>query len=340
MNYGIANTNGKPSEEKSFSILQAALDGGITALDTARAYGDSEQVIGRFLKQYKGATPAIVTKIRKLEGSTPKELEKFVTDSIETSLENLGVNKVDAVMLHGAKDPTIHGRACADAVKSLLDHGYTDQVGVSVYTAEDISEMLRYDIFSVTQAPISIFDQRLIACGAVDALKDRGYTVFVRSVFLQGLFFLDPDKLEDPILQEYAADKIRLVQRIARENRLTEDESILESAALLHSVVGAHLARVKYGCEDEEIIAAILSHTTGKAGMSKLAMAVWLADTIEPTRAPYPLLDKTRMLAGLSLEKAMIASLEGTLQHVRKKGYVVHSATVETLDWLKTLQVE
>ena len=86
-----------------------------------------------------------------------------------------------------------------------------------------------------------------------------------------------------------------------------------------------------------DILAAILSHTTGKPGMSQLAMAVWLADTIEPTRAPYPLLDKTRMLAGLSLEKAMITSLEGTLQHVRKKGDAVHPATVETLDWLKSL---
>ena len=127
------------------------------------------------------------------------------------------------------------------------------------------------------------------------------------------------------------------MQRIAQENRLTEDESILESGALLHSVVGAYLARTKYGCDDADILAAILSHTTGKPGMSQLAMAVWLADTIEPTRAPYPLLDKTRMLAGLSLEKAMITSLEGTLQHVRKKGDTVHPATVETLDWLKSL---
>lgn len=128
------------------------------------------------------------------------------------------------------------------------------------------------------------------------------------------------------------------MQRIARENCLTEDESILESGALLHSVVGAHLARTKYGCADEEVLRAILSHTTGRPGMSPLAMAVWLADTIEPTRAFYPLLDKVRMLAGLSLEKAMIASLEGTLQHVRKKEDAVHPATLETLAWLRTLE--
>lgn len=127
------------------------------------------------------------------------------------------------------------------------------------------------------------------------------------------------------------------MQRIARENRLTEDETILASGALLHSVVGAHLARTKYGCTDEEVLGAILSHTTGRPGMSPMAMAVWLADTIEPTRAFYPLLDKVRMLAGLSLEKAMIASLEGTLEHVRKKGDAVHPATLETLAWLRSL---
>ncbi len=127
------------------------------------------------------------------------------------------------------------------------------------------------------------------------------------------------------------------MQRLAREHRLTEDEGILASGALLHSVAGAYRARADYGMEDPEILSAILSHTTGKPGMSPLAMAVWLADTIEPTRAPYPLLEETRALARTSLERAMILSLEGTLQHVRKKGDSVHPATLQTLEWLRTL---
>lgn len=152
---------------------------------------------------------------------------------------------------------------------------------------------------------------------------------------------LDPVKAEIAGLLHDCAKCLPLkeMQRIAKVNQLTDDPSILESGALLHSVVGAFLARTKYGCTDEEVIAAIRSHTTGQAGMSQLSMAVWLADTIEPTRTPYPLLDKTRMLAGLSLEKAMITSLEGTLQHVRKKGDSVHPATMDTLSWLKTLDI-
>ena len=221
MNYGIANDAGKPDEEKSFSILRSALENGVTALDTARAYGDSELVIGRFLKQWKGEMPAIITKIPKLQGSTPKELEKFATESVEQSLERLGVNKVSGIMLHGAKDPVTHGQACADAVKALIDHGYTDRVGVSVYVAEDIRQMLPYDIFSLTQVPMSIFDQRLIADGSVEKLQQQGYSVFVRSVFLQGLFFLNPDNVTDPILVEHAVPKIRLLQRIAAELGMT-----------------------------------------------------------------------------------------------------------------------
>ena len=112
MNYGIANEAGKPSEKKSFSILRTALEGGINTLDTARAYGDSELVIGRFLKQWEGEQPAIITKVPAMQSSTPKELEKFVTESVEQSLERLGINKLESVMLHGAKDPIIHGKAC------------------------------------------------------------------------------------------------------------------------------------------------------------------------------------------------------------------------------------
>lgn len=153
------------------------------------------------------------------------------------------------------------------------------------------------------------------------------------------LHHLDADRAEIAGLLHDCAKclPLREMQRIARENRLTQDERILESGALLHSVVGAYLAKTKYGCQDEEVLRAIRSHTTGQPGMSPLAMAVWLADTIEPTRAPYPLLDKVRMLSSLSLQKAMIASLEGTLQHVRRKGDAVHPATLDTLAWLQTL---
>ena len=72
--------------------------------------------------------------------------------------------------------------------------------------------------------------------------------------------------------------------------------------------------------------------------MTRLDMAVYLADAIEPTREAYPLLNQVRLMAQLSLTRAMTASLEGTCGHVRKSGKTLHPATMETLNWLRTLK--
>lgn len=130
---------------------------------------------------------------------------------------------------------------------------------------------------------------------------------------------------------------LKEMQRLSRERSLTGDERILESGNLLHSLAGAYLAASDYGVEDPEILRAIACHTTGKVGMTRLDMAVYLADKIEPTRASYPVLGKVRMMAQLSLERALLTSLEGTVSHVQKGGKAVHPQTLETLTWLRSL---
>ena len=50
LDYGMANAVGKPSEEQAFGILDAAFEAGVNSLDTAVAYGTSEEVIGHYLK--------------------------------------------------------------------------------------------------------------------------------------------------------------------------------------------------------------------------------------------------------------------------------------------------
>jgi len=130
---------------------------------------------------------------------------------------------------------------------------------------------------------------------------------------------------------------LKEMQRIARDNCLTEDEAILDSGALLHAIAGEHVAAKDYGVTDPAILSAIRRHTTGAPHMTKLDMAVWLADAIEPTRVPYPGLEELRALAEVSLEKAILTSMERTLAYIRKGGKAVHPATMETIQWLRTL---
>lgn len=150
---------------------------------------------------------------------------------------------------------------------------------------------------------------------------------------------LDADRAEAAGLLHDCAKCMPLkdMQRIARENALTADEAILESGALLHAIAGEFVAARDYAVADPIILSAIRRHTTGAPGMTQLDMAVWLADAIEPTRAPYPGLEELRALAEISLEKAILSSMESTLAYVRKSGKAIHPATMETIQWLRTL---
>lgn len=130
---------------------------------------------------------------------------------------------------------------------------------------------------------------------------------------------------------------LKEMQRIALEQHLTEDKSILASGALLHAVVGSWVAEHEYGVTDREILDAIACHTTGKPRMTHMDMAVYLADKIEPGRPDYPLLARIRKVADTSLEQAMLLSLAGTVGYVRQGGKQLHPQTLHTLDWLQSL---
>lgn len=221
MDYGIANQNGRPKEEQCFEMLSAAFENGITSIDTARAYGASEEVLGKFFKQYKGEIPFITTKIIGIEDIPAEKIEAKAISVVETSLELLGVKKVNCIMLHRGSNLFENGYTVAKAMESLIKKGYTDTVGVSVYGADELEKMFEYDVYTATQIPMSIFDQRLIVSGMTDKLYERNITTFVRSVFLQGLFFLNPDNVTDPILLEHAAPKIKLLHTCAEKEGMS-----------------------------------------------------------------------------------------------------------------------
>lgn len=172
-------------------------------------------------------------------------------------------------------------------------------------------------------------------------MKRFGHTLAVANTArnLARVYKLDVQQAEAAALLHDCAKCLPLkeMQRISREHALTGDEEIIQSGNLLHAIAGAYLAADEYGVEDPEILRAIACHTTGKVGMTKLDMVIYLSDKIEPTRAPYPLLNKVRLMAPLSLEKALLASLDGSVKHVLDTGKKVHPQTMDTLNWLKTL---
>ncbi len=102
---------------------------------------------------------------------------------------------------------------------------------------------------------------------------------------------------------------------------------------LLHAPLGANLAKIEYGVDDPEILAAIRLHTTGGSNMSTLEKIIYLADCIEPSR-DFPGVDKLRSLTDTDLNAALLAAFDQSLHYVIEQGLLIHPATMEGRNYL------
>jgi len=194
MEYGIANTTGKVAEQDVAAILDFAADSGVECLDTAYAYQESEKVIGRSLKQL-GQNFSIVSKLSGTEDMTASQAERI----FEESLERLQVDSLYGYLAHRSQDLLSN----QDIWKSLLKlktDGRVNSVGVSVYCPEEIDALEEAGInVDLVQLPFSLFDRRFES--RLPSLKEKGVEIHARSVFLQGLVFLEPQKVPDNLSQ-------------------------------------------------------------------------------------------------------------------------------------------
>ena len=200
--YGIANTAGRVSRDEAARILDTAERGGVRLLDTAPAYGDSEEVLGAL-----GAAGrfAIATKTVRLGMKGAAGVEEAFT----RSLEKLRTGSVHTLFVHAAADLAgTAGRALAECLRSLRAAGRVERLGVSVYSAAELARALTVLDVNAVQVPVNVLDQRLVADGTLERLKARGIEIHARSAFLQGVLVTDAARLPayfDPIRPRLAA---------------------------------------------------------------------------------------------------------------------------------------
>jgi len=147
---------------------------------------------------------------------------------------------------------------------------------------------------------------------------------------------LDPDRTRLAALLHDAARETDPEEflRLAGEWNLPVGEPERQSPKLLHGPVAAELARRELGVEDEEVLSAIRAHTVGRAGMAPIAIALYVADKIEPDR-DYPSVHRIRDLALKDLYEAAAESLRRVIGHNEGRGRPIHPASREMLEWLE-----
>ena len=212
LDYGIANKEGKPTDEKAFSILDKAVGKGVNCLDTAAGYGDSEEVIGRWLKrsQVDRNSISIATKF-KLGEISPSDVEYDLIGSVERSLVKLGTDYVDFLLMHDAGEYKKYGREIDSAIGKLMKQGCVKAAGASGYDYEGIKDIVANGMYSVFQIPVNLLDYRITGTEAEEKLKNK--LVFARSVYLQGLFFRNTTSLSGNLRE--AIPFIKKIREIA-----------------------------------------------------------------------------------------------------------------------------
>ena len=200
--YGINNRSGQPEQERVFAILDRALAAGIDRLDTAAAYGEAEKVLGEFIRSRQVADRVkVVSKLRpEFLDNTYKgtvSLEQAVSDEVQTSLERLGLARLDGYLLHSASIEQLEHGELGAALASVRESGLVRQVGASLYTPEQAMTALQTDWVDAVQVPYNILDRRLDQAGFFDrnSRRTRPLSVYVRSLLLQGLLMMTEQEI-------------------------------------------------------------------------------------------------------------------------------------------------
>ena len=195
--YGVNNASGMPTFEESSAILDTALSSGIVSFDTARAYGESETVLKKYFENDK-REKTIITKV--LFRDVPKEAVKDKLFSMtRESCARLGLETLPFLKLHNQDMLELYGDTLVDALHALKKEGLVDGIGVSFSDKSKLLQLTDGCGFDCIQLPANIFDSQVILDGSIKKLSDAGSAVFVRSIYLQGLFFKDTNTLPEKL---------------------------------------------------------------------------------------------------------------------------------------------
>ncbi|MFD5315813.1 aldo/keto reductase [Streptomyces sp. NPDC127098] len=152
--------------EDSARIIHKALDAGINFIDTADAYGDSEDVVGRALKGRRDDV-VLATKFGRPTGQDPNHQgasRRWIVAAVENSLRRLGTDHIDLYQLH-RPDPDTDIEETLSALTDLVRSGKVRAIGTSqtpasgIVEAQWIAERRGFERFSTEQPPYSILNR-------------------------------------------------------------------------------------------------------------------------------------------------------------------------------------
>lgn len=224
MKYGVNNViNRQPTWEESFAMLDYAIENGIDIIDTARAYGKAELILGEYFRNRRNSSKVkIISKLRPNVIEAGCDVYGKIHEELEDSLRRIGIEKLHGYLLHTPE--YIYQSEILKSLQKLKEEGLIDNIGVSIYDLKEGYAAIDTRVVDYVQLPYSILDQRGIKSGFIKKAKEAGITIFTRSAFLQGLFMMDENKIPEHlkksipylkimnnIIEKYGVDKVSAI---------------------------------------------------------------------------------------------------------------------------------
>ena len=244
LDYGIANEQGKPNVEESIKIINFAFDKGINCFDTSTNYGNAQEILGKSL--VNKTDTFILSKIKS------NIFINNLRNSFDSIVKELKINKLNVLFLHDCEILDSWEESYSYKISKLNDTRKLDYFGVSIYTNEEFNYAIRNKDIEVIQVPFNIFDQRAINNGWIKKAEDSGKLLIIRSVFLQGLFFMNQKKI--PKNLEIAMPYIKLLDEYSNKLNLKKSElalnyvdSLVENSPILFGCNSLNRAKETIG---------------------------------------------------------------------------------------------
>lgn len=181
---------GTVEDDTAMAVLDAAVDAGVTFLDTADVYGDgrSERLVGRLLAQRPDAGLVVATKMGRR--AAPHVAEAYTLDAFrawtDRSRENLGVDTLDLVQLHCPPTEVLSRDDVYDALDTLVEEKRIAAYGVSVETVEEaLTAIARENVASI-QIILNVFRRKPLE-RVLPAAAEAGVGIIARVPLASGL---------------------------------------------------------------------------------------------------------------------------------------------------------
>lgn len=192
--YGLAAGHQQVSSAEVEQILTDARQAGISLLDTAASYGESESVIGAStaLQSFQMISKTLPIRQPVLTGAHLDQIKA----AFAHSLTRLGRSQLEGLLVHDAQDLLAQG---GDGLWNWMDglkrDGVVARIGISVYDSETARLLAGRYAVDIVQIPFNLFDQRIVRDGFLDFCRSHSIAVHARSIFLQGVALMQADDL-------------------------------------------------------------------------------------------------------------------------------------------------